>query len=245
MRAKATLCASVAALLAAATAGCAAGPASYRDPAAGTLALRGEPSTVIATELAFARAAREDGTWTAFRDYATDDAIWPGPGWENVQAALKGQADPEKPIVWGPDLVWVSCDGSFALSTGAATHPSGRKTRFATIWQRQNDGDYRWVLDQGFDLEDAYADPEMIAGRKAECPQGMPNRVKRAPKARRSEAWQSGRSDDGTLAWHTELAADCRRTLVVEARIDGVMEKVFRRTSSVTPAASGAPAPAC
>lgn len=245
MSAKPNLRAFAAALLVGAVAGCAAGPASYRDPAARTLALRGEPSTVIATELAFARAAREDGTWTAFRDYATDDAIWPGPGWENVQAALKGQADPEKPIVWGPDLVWVSCDGSFALSTGAATHPSGRMTRFATIWQRQNDGQYRWVLDQGFDLEDHYAAPEMIGGRKAECPQGTPNRMARAPKARRGEAWHSGRSDDGTLQWHTELAADCRRTLVVEARVDGALNEVFRRTSSVPAAAAGAPAPAC
>ncbi len=245
MSARSIIRASVVALLAAAAAGCAAGPASYRDPAARTLALRGEPSTVIATELAFARAAREDGTWTAFRDYATDDALWPGPNWESVQAALKGQADPAQPIVWGPDLVWVSCDGSFALSTGPATHPSGRKTRFATVWQRQNDGQYRWVLDQGFDLDAGYADPEMIAGRKAECPQGMSNRVKRAPKARRGEAWQSGRSDDGTLAWRTDLAADCRRTLVVEARIEGAMEEVFRRTSSVPSTVPGAPAQAC
>ncbi|MCT2560015.1 hypothetical protein N0B51_13610 [Tsuneonella sp. YG55] len=232
-------------LLAVAAAGCAAGPAGYRDPAARTIAPRGEPSTVIATELAFARAAREDGTWTAFRKYATGDAVWPGPAWESVQAALKGQADPALPIVWGPDMVWVSCDGSFALSTGPATHPSGRRTRFATIWQRQNDGEYRWVLDQGFDLEEDYAAREMIAGRKAECPKGTPNRMRRDPKARRGEAWQSGRSDDGTLHWRTDLAADCSRTLVVTARIDGDMEEVFRRTSSVPAAPSGTAAPAC
>jgi hypothetical protein len=230
------------AAIVAATAACAGGA---RDPSGRTLALRGEPSTVIATELAFARAAREDGTWTAFRKFATGDAVWPGPQWESVQVALKGQADPAQPIVWGPDMVWVSCDGSFALSTGPATHPSGRKSRFATIWQRQNNGDYRWVLDQGFDLEEGHAPREMIAGRKAECPKGMPNRVKRDPKARRGEAWQSGLSDDGTLEWRTDLATDCRRTLVVRARVDGAMDEVFRRTSAAPATAPGTPAASC
>ncbi|ANY19211.1 hypothetical protein A6F68_00682 [Tsuneonella dongtanensis] len=224
-------------------AGCAAG--ARPDPASRTLAPRGEPSTVIAAELAFARAAREKGTWTAFREYATEDAVWPGPAWENVQAALKGVADPAQAIVWGPDMVWVSCDGSFALSTGPASYPSGRTSRFATIWQRQNDGGYRWVVDQGFDLEDGHAPREMISGRKAECPRGMANRVKRVARARRGEAWQAGQSDDGTLAWNTELAADCRRTLVVTARQDGAMTEVFRRTSSVPPVAAGSPPPSC
>jgi hypothetical protein len=223
-----------------AVAACATGPGP--DPASRTLAPRGEPSAVIAAELAFARAAREKGTWTAFREYATSDAVWPTPGWVNVQTALKGQADPAQAIVWGPDLVWTSCDGSFGFSTGPATYPDGRKTRFATIWQRQNDGEYRWVLDQGFDLEEGYAQPEMIGGRKAECAKGQATRVRQIPRARRGEAWQSGRSDDGTLAWATELAADCRRTLTVTALRDGAMTEVFRRTSSLP---ANAPSASC
>jgi hypothetical protein len=232
-----------AALLLATLAACAASPAP--DPASRRLAPRGEPSTVIAAELAFARAAREKGTWTAFREYAAPDAVWPGPQWQAVQQALKGVADPAEAILWGPDMVWVSCDGSYALSTGPAAYPGGRKSRFATIWQRQNDGGYRWVLDQGFDLEDGYAAREMISGRKADCPRGQANRVRKIARARRGEAWQSGRSDDGTLSWTSELAADCRRTLVVTALQDGAMAEVFRRTSPVPPLAPGAPAPSC
>lgn len=236
----------IAAVLLVALAGCAAGPGEPRDPRARTLVSRGEPSTVIAAELAFAREAREKGTWTAFREWSTADAVWPGPRWENVQAALKGIADPAQAIVWGPDMVWVSCDGSFALSTGSASYPSGRKSRFATIWQRQDNGEYRWVLDQGFDLEESYAAKEMIAGRSAECPAGSRSfRQQRRPRARRGEAWQSGRSDDGTLAWATELAADCRRTHVVTALQDGAMVEVFRRTSATPPTPAGGTAPAC
>ena len=220
---------------------CAPGPGSDPRP----LALRANPSDVIATELAFARAARDKGTWTAFRDYATKDAQWPAPRWENVQVALKGVPDPARAIVWEPDQVWASCDGSFALSSGPATHPDGKRTRFATIWQRQDNGDYRWVLDQGFDLESGYDAPEMIAARVADCPAGRSLRVDRLPKARRADAWSSGRSEDGTLSWNTELRPDCSRVLTVSAMSDGTMTEVFRRVSAAPTVPAGEARPAC
>lgn len=202
------------------------------------------PSEVIATELAFARDAREKGTWTAFRRYATDDALWPGPNWQNVQAALKGKADPAQAILWEPDRVVLSCDGSYALSTGPATYPSGRKTRFATIWQRQADGEYRWVLDQGLDLESEYAKPEMIAAEVAECPAGKRPAPQRT--ARRGLAWQSEQSDDGTLAWTTTLRPDCSREFVVSVRRGDAMTEVFRRPAAAPPAPPGqAPQAVC
>jgi hypothetical protein len=209
------------------------------------LSLRANPSDVIATELAFARAAREKGTWTAFRDYATKDAQWPGPRFESVQAALKGVPNPAQAIVWEPDQVWASCDGTFALSSGPATHPGGKRSRFATIWQRQNNGEYRWVIDQGFDLEDSYAAPEMISARMADCPAGRTFQSRRNPDARRTAAWSSGQSDDGTLAWTTDMRADCSRTLVVSIKKDGEMREVFRRTSSPPPAPANGPAASC
>lgn len=205
-----------------------------------------EPSAVIAAELAFARMAREKGTWTAFRATSTRDALWPAPRWQNVHDGLRGQADPPQAIVWGPDLVWSSCDGSFALSTGPATYPDGRRTRFATIWQRQSDGEYRWVLDQGLDLEAGYAAPEMIPARVADCRAGRgPTRIARLPPARRGETWHSGRSDDGTLEWMTELSADCSRVFTVRGAAGGSMAEVFRRVSTPPAARVGSPPPSC
>lgn len=218
-------------------AGCAGGGGPRADDHRRFIGTAGEPSTVIATELAFARAAREKGTWTAFRRFATDDALWPGPNWENVQAALKGRADPAQPILWEPDRVVLSCDGSFALSTGPATHPAGRKSRFATIWQRQTNGDYRWVLDQGFDLEAGSAGSEFIAAEVAECPAGK--RPASPGPARRGLAWQSGESDDGTLSWTTALRPDCSRELVVSAKRGGAMVEVFRQVAPPPPAPAG------
>ena len=222
-------------------AGCAQGP-RLDSPRATFLGAAAQPSAVIAAELAFARAARDKGTWTAFRETAAPDAVWPGPAWENVQTALKGTADPAEAIVWEPDMVWVSCDGSYALSTGPARYPNGRTSRFTTIWQRQDKGGFKWVLDQGFDLEGGYDKPEMIAAKVAECPAGR----RPAPQqARRGLAWQSGQSDDGTLTWETALGPDCSRELIVRARRGDGLEEVFRRTSSAPQAVGSGPQPVC
>ena len=92
----------------------------------------------------------------------------------------------------------------------------------------------------------AYTELAMLSGAaRAGTALGMANRVRREARARRGEAWQSGKSDDGTLAWTTELAADCRRTLVVSAVQDGAMGEVFRRVSATPAVPAGAVAPNC
>lgn len=203
-------------------AGCAAsgayGPDDWLRPAA-------NPSKVIAAELAFARMAREEGTWTAFRHYATDDALWPSPELVRVQDELSDMPDPSEPILWEPDTVWSSCDGSFAVSTGEAVDPDGRRSQFVRVWQRQNDGDYRWLLDQTFGNPQAQAEPEAVEAHVADCP------AERRPagRARSGEAWGSNRSDDGTLAWSTDTSADCSRVLTVRLRREGTMQEVLRR----------------
>src|SRR5690606_30179687 len=106
------------------------------------------PSAVIAAEMAFARAAQEKGQWTAFRQYATRDAVMFVPEPVNAQQWLRGQADPAQAVTWQPYQVWSSCDGSFAVSTGGATYPGGVQSNFVTVWQKQTDGKYLWVLDQ-------------------------------------------------------------------------------------------------
>lgn len=187
-----------------------------------------EPGTVVATELAFARMAREMGTWTAFLEYSTDDAVMPAPNFRKVHEVLKGRPDPAEAIVWEPDMVWVSCNGQYALSTGPADYPGGGRGRFATIWQRQDDGEYRWVLDQGFDLEDDYVAPELIKADVAQCPPGRP--VPRDATAQGDHS--SGLSDDGSFAWRTTMSADCAREFVVEVLRDGALVEVFRRAAA-------------
>lgn len=238
---KIALCLAVGSALA--LAGCTGMGASPRGNAR-FLAPAADPSAVIATELAFARAAREKGQWTAFRDYMTDDAIWPDPDWKNVKTEIGALPDPAKAIVWEPDQVYSSCDGTYVFSTGPATWPSGWRSRFTTVWQRQADGRYRFVLDQSFDLESNYAAREMVGASVADCP---PGGLKKGASTmvRRSAAWQNGQSDDGTLVWTTTLAPDCARTQKVAIRRNGMMEEVFSRTAAAPKAPAGGPQPVC
>ena len=72
-------------------AGCATGP-RMDEPRRAFLGQAAVPSEVIAAELAFARMAREKGTWTAFRDTATEDALWPSPGRSRAQSSRRSSA---------------------------------------------------------------------------------------------------------------------------------------------------------
>ena len=213
----------------------------------GRIAPAANPGQVIATERAFARMAVEKGTWTAFRHYATKDAQFPPqPGVEgsyaNVHRSFKDTPDPAQPIVWGPDAAWSSCDGSFAVTTGEAAYPDGRKARFVTVWQRQDDGEYRWVLDQGFASPGGEVSPDLIPARVAECTKGP----RPSPLARRSAMWGSGKANDGTLAWDTAIAPDCTRTATVRMAGPDGMQEVLRRVEAPPPVPSaGEPTPRC
>lgn len=127
------------------------------------------PSAVIATELAFARTAREEGQWTAFREYAAGDAVMFVPQAVQAQDWLRGRTDPAQAVQWQPHAVWMSCDGSLAVTRGAAQWPDGRPGSFVTVWERQRDGGYKWVLDRGEFVERPLPVPDFIQTEVAKC----------------------------------------------------------------------------
>ena len=179
------------------------------------------PSAVIATELAFAREAQEKGQWRTFRDYAADDAIMFVPQQTDAKAWLKGRAEPQAAVKWQPYEVWMSCDGSLAVTKGAWQRPSG-VGYFTTVWQRQKNGSYKWVLDQGDDLAQPLPQPEMIAGNVADCSRPSPPSI--PPEAGRTVGW----SDDGTLQWMVEVKPDNSRSFKVNRWTGNGYEEVLR-----------------
>ena len=192
------------------------------------------PSAVIAAEMAFARAAQEKGQWTAFRQYATRDAVMFVPGPVNAQDWLRRQADPAEAVKWQPYQVWSSCDGSFVVSTGGAAYPGGAQSNFMTVWQKQDNGEYRWVLDQSLPHAERTFAADTIGAAVADCPasrRGGPIEV------RRGENWRSGASNDRTLEWTTQLDADCSRVVTVRMVQDGKLEEVLR-VNAPSPAAA-------
>ena len=180
------------------------------------------PSAIVATELAFAREAQERGQWTAFADFAAPDAIMFEPQPVLAKDWLKKQANPAQALTWQPYAVWMSCDGSMAVSKGAWQRPNGSTGYFTTVWKRQRDGNYKWTLDQGDALAKPLPAPEMIAGQVADCSRPAPPDIPAA--AGRMVGW----SDDETLQWIAEVQPDGSRTFKAHRWTGSGYEEVVR-----------------
>ena len=198
----------IAATLSLTLAACASGP---RGPRFGKIEPVANPSAVIAAELAFARLAQEKGQWAAFRSTAADGAEMFVPNRVKASDWLKGRAEPAVAVTWQPHAVWSSCDGSYAITRGGWQSPNASGT-FATIWQRQKNGEHKWIADMSLTSDGAAVVPEMIAARVAECKV----RPAQAPLIVVTDTdWQTGASADGTLRWGTGVTNRGGRRILV------------------------------
>lgn len=248
MRTLATL-STVAACLA--LAACAAGPRvpRYTERFEREVRNTANPGNVVARDIAFSRAAREDGQWTAFRDYAAEGAVIHGANGP-VDAAnwLASRADPAVPKQWTPLSVWSSCDGQTAISQGKYADPDGQWGFYVTVWERQRDYEYRYVYDLGApdvlltaqENETRDAPPAgdnvivvraipMISGEVADCPtaDAMPGPIPLSPTARDASVGGAS-SQDGTLIWQWTHFADGRRLFVARHWRDGRWQQAVR-----------------
>ena len=131
--------------------------------------LRGDPSRIVAVELALSRTAQEKGQWTAFADFAAADAVMFVPQPVMAKDWLDRQARPAEATARDVRQVWVSCDGPLAVSRGALQRQDGTPAYFVTVWQRQPDGSYKWMMNQAGPLPQLTAQPEMIQAAVADC----------------------------------------------------------------------------
>ena len=202
----------------------------------------GDPGRVAAADFAFARMAREEGTWTAFREYAAPDAVMDAPGgYAPARDVLRGRADPAEPIRWAPTDVWSSCDGRLAVSMGRFLRPNGVVGDYITIWELQSDNSYKWIYDTGTPddpqpapqpvdedaPEDAIVVPGMRAlqGRVADCPregEAFPE----IPISIMSGAESDGQdAPDKSLRWNRYFMQDGRRLVTVEWVREGTAQQ--------------------
>ena len=227
------IAASAAALL---VAGCA--PAGPPRTAGGRDQPLAEPSRVVAAELAFARLAQEKGQWTAFIETSDDDAVMFVPEPVNADDWLRRQTNPAQAVRWQPHQVWSSCDGTLAATKGAWQRPDGTVGYFTTVWARQRNGEYEWVLDQGDTLEQPLAAPEFVEAKAAECdstnrPMTRRERERYRPAILRPAACDGtlcsggGTSADGTLAYAYAVTPQGRQ-VTVQMRQSGAMAEVLR-----------------
>lgn len=205
------------------------------------------PSEVAATDIAFSRAARDDGQWTAFRRFAADGAVIHGRnGPIDAGPWLAAQDDPQAPVQWTPTAVWSSCDGSTAVTQGKFADPEGQWGYYVTVWERQRDGRYRWVYDMGAPdeqltaAENARRDStptgenaiviraiEAIEGRVADCrPAGSSGKPPLLMPPDGTDV-RRGYSEDATLGWTSLHMPNGRRILQVSALGEDGFEQVL------------------
>lgn len=185
---------------------------------------RAQPSSLVATELAFARLAQVKGQWTAFAEFAADDGVMFVPELVNAKAWLKGRENPPQAVEWQPHKVWMSCDGSLGVTKGAWQRANGTQGYFTTVWQRQKDGEYRWVMDQGDILAKPLSEPEFIQTQVADCSKvDTPALTADDPSA----SVRVGRSGDATLQWRVEVMPDLARHLSVYIWNEGELQEAL------------------
>ena len=125
---------------------------------------------------------------------------------------LKDRKDPAKAIEWWPTASYVSCDGSLAVNTGGWKRPDGAVGYFSTVWQRQQDGGWKWIVDGGDDLKVERSHPRELKPEIASCvgkPQAPPIiGYLEGPST-------TVTSKDGTIAYHWHVIEDGSRTFRV------------------------------
>lgn len=143
-----------------------------RRPEALTLTLgpsRGQQASqeIAEAERAFARMGREKGSREAFLQWLGAEGLTFEPGPTKVSVEYPKRPDSKNVLLWGPDEVGASADGTLGFSSGpylsrptdAKPDEPGKHGRFLSLWKRQSDGQWRVALDFG-----------APGGRRAEIP---------------------------------------------------------------------------
>lgn len=179
------------------------------------------PSDIVKAELTFARLAREEGQWTAFRETAAADALMFTPELVSAPIWLKDKADPAEATGWQAHKIFMSCDGSMGVATGAWQSPAGNTGYFTTIWTKQDaqkrrlrgkDVEWKWIFDHGVPLDKPLPEPDFVTTRVAACSSDALPAVAAPPVGEKNK---SGYSADRTMFWSAESSADQSRSLLV------------------------------
>ena len=136
------------------------------------------PATAVDAERAFAAMAQTEGQWTAFRAFAAPAGMMFVPETVNAQQWLQGRKDPPVPVMWWPGRSWLSCDGSVAVNTGSWIRNGGRSVGyFTTVWARERDGSWKWLLDHGDALDKPRPVGDQPKVRRGRCNTAKPGKT--------------------------------------------------------------------
>jgi ketosteroid isomerase-like protein len=121
-----------------------------------------KPATkdLIKLDKEFSELSRERGMKYAFLEYAADSAVllqrnvWPVVGKKAISAAFEAFSDSGFMLTWEPLDADMSKSGDFGYTYGLYTSyikadSSVTRGKYVTIWKKQSDGSWKYVLDGG------------------------------------------------------------------------------------------------
>ncbi len=120
---------------------------------------------LLAVDRAFNDFAQEHGTGAAFLAFCAPDAVMlrigrdPAIGAGGIAAAFAGR-EGEKTLTWTPVRAEIAASGDLGYTFGSWSIPGQDRAVhgvYVSIWKRQPDGTWRWVLDGGALTESADA----------------------------------------------------------------------------------------
>ena len=167
---------------------------------------------VVEAERAFARTAQTEGVNVAFLRYSAPDGIVFQPGPKPAKQTLAANPIPPVPLKWWPVYAGIAASGDLGFTTGPFVVGSPERQGhgwYFTIWRRQADGSWRWLLDHGPPTREA-------------APFGPDSPVTSLPAGRRSgkaKAFAGVQAAEAELA--AGLAADARAALPRFLAADG------------------------
>ncbi|MBC2776521.1 nuclear transport factor 2 family protein [Parasphingopyxis marina] len=107
---------------------------------------------VIAAERAFAADSQSESLKTTFTRFAAEDGIALRPfailGAHEFIASWP-DADSAGSLQWEPAFAGAALSGDLGFTTGPYETADGGHGTYLTVWQRQADGEWRWLIDHG------------------------------------------------------------------------------------------------
>ncbi|MEP6848014.1 MAG: nuclear transport factor 2 family protein [Acidobacteriota bacterium] len=117
---------------------------------------QGDLQKLVNTENAFAQAAADKSTKSAFLQFLADDSIVFNPQRANGKQVWTARKESVSMLSWYPIFADISSNGLMGYTTGPwEFRPKGKDDaptafgHYMTIWQKQLDGNYKAVLDFG------------------------------------------------------------------------------------------------
>jgi ketosteroid isomerase-like protein len=115
---------------------------------------------LMQTDRDFSAMSVREGMFSAFLFYIADDGVilrnnsYPARGKDNLAARFSGKTDTTFTLKWEPLFEKISASGDLGYTYGVHTntdHLTGAVTKgtYITIWQKQKDGSWKFVLDTG------------------------------------------------------------------------------------------------